>query len=167
MAFFDKITELTKSATDKAGSMIEVNRLGMRVSSEEKNVAELVRKIGAYYVAKMDAGYEPEAEDAEAAAYYRELLGVRETIEGNKADIQKLKNDGEKRAADVKCTFCGHVNHANAKFCGECGSKLESDKPVCPNCGADLKEGLKFCGECGARVEFELGDDTTETKTEE
>ncbi len=167
MAFFDKITEFTKTATDKAGSVIEINRLGMRVSAEEKNVAELVRKIGAYYVAKMDAGYEAEEQDAEAAAYYRELLGVRETIEGLKADIQKLKKDGDKSNADVKCSFCGHVNHANAKFCGECGSKLESEKPVCPNCGAEMAEGLKFCGECGARVEFELGDDTTGDKAEE
>ena len=102
MAFFDKITEFTKTATDKAGSMIEVNRLGMRVSAEEKNVAELVRKIGAYYVAKMDAGYEADEQDAEAIAYYRELLGVRETIEGLKADIAKLKSEGEKSDSNVK-----------------------------------------------------------------
>ncbi len=78
----------------------------------------------------------------------------------------------------IKCSMCGHMNPAGAKFCLECGSKLEQDrvcpvcgkvnppeakfciecgarlgKPTCPNCGAELPEGTKFCPNCGTKIQ--------------
>ena len=35
------------------------------------------------------------------------------------------------------------------KFCLECGHKFVS---TCPNCGAELPAGAKFCLECGTKV---------------
>jgi class 3 adenylate cyclase/tetratricopeptide (TPR) repeat protein len=47
----------------------------------------------------------------------------------------------------VTCASCGASSRANARFCEECGARLEA---TCPSCGARLAPGKKFCGDCGA-----------------
>lgn len=81
--------------------------------------------------------------------------------------------------ATVQCPNCGNKLPSGAKFCLECGTKIEqlADNemicPVCgkktpkgkfcmecgamlvkkcPNCGADVPEGGKFCLECGTKL---------------
>jgi class 3 adenylate cyclase/tetratricopeptide (TPR) repeat protein len=49
----------------------------------------------------------------------------------------------------MNCPRCQHDNPAGVKFCGECGSRLES---VCAACGAANPPGNKFCGQCGAAL---------------
>jgi class 3 adenylate cyclase/tetratricopeptide (TPR) repeat protein len=46
----------------------------------------------------------------------------------------------------VKCPKCKFENPEAAKFCNECGSKLEI---ACPQCGEVNPVGSKFCNECG------------------
>jgi class 3 adenylate cyclase len=41
---------------------------------------------------------------------------------------------------------CGHANAAGAKFCSECGARLNLS---CGSCGKELAPGAKFCSECG------------------
>ena len=50
----------------------------------------------------------------------------------------------------MKCKNCGYENPDTAKFCNECGEKLEPET-VCPECGCKNKAGAKFCNECGYR----------------
>lgn len=50
------------------------------------------------------------------------------------------------------CTKCGAILKDDAKFCSECGTKLEMKVRTCANCGAVLEEGTKFCAECGRPV---------------
>jgi membrane protease subunit (stomatin/prohibitin family) len=57
------------------------------------------------------------------------------------------------QAAGVACPNCGKQNVASAKFCAECGGKMEVAKVPCVKCGADLREGAKFCSECGSSQE--------------
>ena len=47
--------------------------------------------------------------------------------------------------------ICPHCNKKTpkGKFCMECGSRLQL---VCPNCGKDVPDGAKFCLECGERI---------------
>jgi ribosomal protein L40E len=53
----------------------------------------------------------------------------------------------------VECTVCHAKLSATAKFCPECGNKIESKKPsFCIKCGASLASGANFCGECGTKV---------------
>ena len=49
----------------------------------------------------------------------------------------------------MKCPKCQHENPDNAKFCMQCGEKLEI---VCPECGAKLPPEARFCMECGTRI---------------
>ncbi len=46
----------------------------------------------------------------------------------------------------MKCPKCQFDNLEGAKFCNECGNKLEL---ACPECGKVNPPGSKFCNECG------------------
>ena len=52
----------------------------------------------------------------------------------------------------AKCPECGAEVAKNAKFCPECGKKLVQEDAVCPKCGAKVKAGAKFCPECGEKL---------------
>lgn len=60
---------------------------------------------------------------------------------------------GSVGSAKVKasCPSCNAPLAANAKFCPECGYKLQ-DKKFCAECGAALTPGAKFCPECGTKT---------------
>lgn len=53
---------------------------------------------------------------------------------------------------EMKCLKCGASLPAGAKFCLECGEKVQPPVPdgmvVCPQCGNTVAKG-KFCPECG------------------
>jgi len=49
----------------------------------------------------------------------------------------------------MRCSGCDHENQADALFCEECGSALETP---CPQCGQKLRPGSKFCRKCGHRL---------------
>jgi membrane protease subunit (stomatin/prohibitin family) len=54
----------------------------------------------------------------------------------------------------IKCSKCGNELPANAKFCLECGTKveiLEANEMICPKCGKKTHKG-KFCMECGGSL---------------
>ncbi len=46
----------------------------------------------------------------------------------------------------MKCPQCQFDNREEAKFCSECGKKLER---ACPACGNLNRLGAKFCDDCG------------------
>lgn len=49
------------------------------------------------------------------------------------------------------CKKCGQELPSGAKFCTNCGKKIEetSEFKVCPKCGAKCKKDAKFCTTCG------------------
>jgi class 3 adenylate cyclase/tetratricopeptide (TPR) repeat protein len=49
----------------------------------------------------------------------------------------------------MQCTRCQHENAAGAKFCGECGARLEA---LCAACRTVNPPANKFCQECGAAM---------------
>lgn len=46
----------------------------------------------------------------------------------------------------MKCMQCQFENIAGAKFCNQCGIKLDL---ACPQCGYVNPDGSKFCNQCG------------------
>ena len=55
-------------------------------------------------------------------------------------------------SSTITCPGCGKQIPANAKFCLECGTKIETlneNEMICPVCGKKTPKG-KFCMECGA-----------------
>jgi class 3 adenylate cyclase/tetratricopeptide (TPR) repeat protein len=49
----------------------------------------------------------------------------------------------------MTCPACRHPVRAGARFCEECGARIEQ---TCPACGAVVSPDKKFCGDCGARL---------------
>ena len=49
----------------------------------------------------------------------------------------------------MKCADCNFENPAGAKFCNNCGRKIEA---VCPQCRKPNPPESKFCSECGHRL---------------
>ena len=49
----------------------------------------------------------------------------------------------------MQCPGCQAQNEQAAKFCEDCGARLEA---VCPSCGQPVGMGKKFCRSCGASL---------------
>ena len=49
----------------------------------------------------------------------------------------------------MQCPQCQFDNVDGAKFCNECGSKLELS---CPKCSKLNPPSSKFCNECGSKL---------------
>jgi predicted amidophosphoribosyltransferase len=52
----------------------------------------------------------------------------------------------------MKCPRCQAENDAGARFCEDCGARLEA---ACPSCGTPVTPGKKFCRSCGAALTTE------------
>ena len=52
----------------------------------------------------------------------------------------------------MKCPRCQAENDAGARFCEDCGARLEA---ACPSCGTPVTPGKKFCRSCGAALTAE------------
>src|SRR6266576_3391954 len=73
----------------------------------------------------------------------------------NAMNQSKNETRGESAAtAKTACPKCGAANLTNAKFCNECGAKMETAGQTvpCAKCGAQLPVGARFCTECGTKV---------------
>ena len=68
----------------------------------------------------------------------------------NAMNQPKSENPSMQKSA---CPKCGAANLANAKFCTECGTKMDTSAQTvpCVKCGAALPAGSKFCNECGTK----------------
>ncbi len=81
-------------------------------------------------------------------------LGAGLNIGSAFAEAMRPSGVGQKTETSAKgqtCTKCGANISANAKFCLECGNKVEKAK-FCTNCGASISANAKFCPECGNKI---------------
>ncbi len=123
MAIFDKLNDFAKNATEKTNTAIEISKLSAKSEGEKRNLDAIVKKIGEYFVAKMDAG---EVIDEESTAMYQGVFESRKTIAELKAEIEALKAPKEEPAAAKKfCSSCGKEVDPAAKFCVNCGTSLQ------------------------------------------
>lgn len=65
---------------------------------------------------------------------------------------QMIDNTSKTTKSNTKaiCSKCNAEINKNAKFCPECGQRLETTK-FCAECGAKMGTDSKFCPECGAK----------------
>lgn len=81
-----------------------------------------------------------------------QLGGLMGQMLGNQNSVLGSAQNAE---AKLICKKCSAVIPNGMLFCGNCGTKVENEKPKCASCGAELIPGMKFCGNCGAKVEEE------------
>ena len=85
-------------------------------------------------------------------------LGAGFAVGGQMANVFGQQAGTSGQGSTVACPACGKANAAAAKFCADCGGKMEVAPKVdvpCVKCGALLREGAKFCSECGSTQEKE------------
>lgn len=126
MALLDKINDFAKTATEKTNNAIEITKLSAKVESEQRNLNDIIRKIGEYYVAKIDSG---EVLDEEVMKIFEGVSDKRKAIAEMRAEIESLKApktpaEPPKTEDCMKlCPFCGKQLDVSAKFCLNCGKQ--------------------------------------------
>lgn len=81
-----------------------------------------------------------------------QIGGMMGQMMNNQGSLLSASAGGEQK---IICKKCSSVIAPGMLFCGNCGTKVENEKPKCASCGAELIPGMKFCGNCGAKVEVE------------
>lgn len=66
----------------------------------------------------------------------------------NQNQNNATQSPSQPTSAGKHCTNCGALLPAGAKFCANCGQKVDT-KPVCPSCHTEVPAGAKFCPNCG------------------
>lgn len=122
MAFLDKINDFAKTATEKTNNAIETTKLSAKIDSEQRTLNDIIRKIGEYYVARIDAG---ETLDEEVMAIYEGVLASRNKITEMRSEIESLKapKAPAEDSSSKFCPYCGKELDVTAKFCLNCGKQ--------------------------------------------
>ena len=80
------------------------------------------------------------------------MSGMTDNFSGMMNATQQPGTTQPTTATAEKCKSCGATLAPGAKFCLECGTKVEvAQKITCPHCGATVQGG-KFCLECGGSL---------------
>lgn len=153
MALRETLNNLAATASSRANNAIETGRLHIKISNEERKITEFILNIGELVLDKLDAG---ESFDDEIMALYSSVQAAREVIADAQATIESYHPTPE----GPTCSACGAPLSEEAKYCGQCGVKVEEPvlDPTCSACGAVLEEDVKFCTSCGAKVEEKSGE---------
>lgn len=79
---------------------------------------------------------------------------IKDNVEGVVGSQPALGEAEPIQDKTVKCVKCGTDIPAGAKFCFNCGEKVEAPKIVyCSKCGTQLSQEANFCMNCGTRRE--------------
>ena len=84
------------------------------------------------------------------------MAGVGGTVGGLVNDSISSAVNSQPINKTVTCPKCGKAVPQNAKFCLECGTKIEQlteNEMICPNCGKKTAKG-NFCMECGSKLQL-------------
>ena len=76
-----------------------------------------------------------------------ELKRIQEEWNARRSSIQSPQP--QQSTDTIFCSACGAVNAKSAKFCTECGTRIQIE---CPSCGGLIRVGSKFCCWCGSPV---------------
>ncbi len=63
----------------------------------------------------------------------------------------KGEDKGQEKDKEISCPKCGKSVPVDAKFCPNCGAKIEGSFK-CPECGRDIPSDSKFCPNCGKKL---------------
>lgn len=63
----------------------------------------------------------------------------------------KPEPTNQSQTSSLKCTNCGEAVAPGAKFCSNCGSKVQQVR-FCSKCGSKVSPDAKFCSSCGEKL---------------
>ncbi len=171
MALFDKLTDIAKQVGDKTGDMLEIGKLNARIVSTNAAISDLKSQLGEHYLNLYLEGISLDSEATEICDMIKENLDKISAIQAEIASLKAEKatpyTPAAPAGASAACPACGAKNSADAKFCKDCGCKIEHEcqceectcdkaeapaPKVCPTCGVENAADMNFCDKCGAKL---------------
>ena len=153
MNFFNRATNavetMGKNVSKAAKDNVEIVRCSSAIDSCKEKIESAYTEIGKRYY---------NSEEEPSKEMFSDLFDV---VQSNQEQINELRNRLQKLKGIIICEVCGTELSKDAKFCRNCGWKVEySDvvpvsTAICRNCHSPLTGNEKFCGVCGARVDEE------------
>lgn len=119
----NKTEEITKTIGEKAEAALEIQKLTSLISKEEGKIENTYTKMGKMVWEKSQScDCLPEEFKAECEAIKASLAAI-DDLKFKIANIKAAAFNGEE--PKVACPHCGAQVGVSAKFCSECGGKLE------------------------------------------
>lgn len=116
MAFFEdigkKISQVSQSAVGKGKELVDIAKINLAISDEEKKIEDSYKAIGKLFVEKI--GLKAEGE----------FKSFVEAVQDAEAKIGEYKRQIKDIKGIVVCPKCAAELQADAIFCNVCGVKI-------------------------------------------
>lgn len=129
--FFDKMKQSVgkgvATASVKSKEMLDSNKVKNQIESLQKQKKESIEELGniVYTMYLKDAIDEATIRQKSAL-----ITGIEEQIKEKEEELRRIHERADKalgkQTAAGYCPSCGAEIYENAKFCGKCGSKIET-----------------------------------------
>ena len=157
---FDQYAKIAKANLDQQEALIRANTEAQKTIIESKAMATKRAQEGYTYqqeksfdVAQSIADNEAKGEFTNFGVGVATAMGVGGMVGGVVGNALNGAVNKQQEVNVIACPKCGAVLPANAKFCSNCGERINLTGMItCPKCGKQTAIG-KFCQECGESLE--------------
>lgn len=160
----NKTEEITKTIGEKAEAALEIQKLTSLVGKEESKIESTYKKMGKMVWEKsQNCDCLPDEFKEECEAIKASLDAI-DDLKFKIANIKATAFNGDE--PKTTCPNCGAAVGISAKFCSECGSKMEPVETAKTVEAEVVSESAEHKTEAEAEVEV-ITEETKETKPEE
>lgn len=160
----NKTEEITKTIGEKAEAALEIQKLTSIVGKEESKIESTYKKMGKMVWEKsQNCDCLPDEFKEECEAIKASLAAI-DDLKFKIANIKATAFNGDE--PKTTCPNCGAAVGISAKFCSECGSKMEPVETAKTVEAEVVSESAEHKTEAEAEVEV-ITEETKETKPEE
>lgn len=160
----NKTEEITKTIGEKAEAALEIQKLTSLVRKEESKIESTYKKMGKMVWEKsQNCDCLPDEFKEECEAIKASLAAI-DDLKFKIANIKATAFNGDE--PKTTCPNCGAAVGISAKFCSECGSKMEPVETAKTVEAEVVSESAEHKTEAEAEVEV-ITEETKETKPEE
>lgn len=160
----NKTEEITKTIGEKAEAALEIQKLTSLVGKEESKIESTYKKMGKMVWEKsQNCDCLPDEFKEECEAIKASLAAI-DDLKFKIANIKATAFNGDE--PKTTCPNCGAAVGISAKFCSECGSKMEPVETAKTVEAEVVSESAEHKTEAEAEVEV-ITKETKETKPEE
>lgn len=160
----NKTEEITKTIGEKAEAALEIQKLTSLVGKEESKIESTYKKMGKMVWEKSQNCDCLPDEFKEECETIKASLAAIDDLKFKIANIKATAFNGDE--PKTTCPNCGAAVGISAKFCSECGSKMEPVETAKTVEAEVVSESAEHKTEAEAKVEV-ITEETKETKPEE
>lgn len=159
----NKTEEITKTIGEKAEAAMEIQKLTSQIGKEESKIESTYKKMGKMVWEKSQkCDCLPDEFKAECDAVNASLAAI-EDLKFKIASVKATAFNGEE--PKVACPHCGAPVSVSAKFCSECGGKMEPAETAKTVEAEVVAESAEHKTEAEAEVEV-IAPETKQEETE-